>query len=975
MKDGFVFLLLFLLTGQAIHGQEYPYRHFTMGDGLVHSTVYRIYQDKRGFLWFSTDYGASMFNGKTFKNYTEENGLSYKCVLSTSEDERGNILACTYKGGVTIINDTSVKPWTIAHGSIPRQMIYTLPYKDKVWLVALDDGGAKAFLVWHDTIYRKPISYEHTDISALKLYRFDDEIIFTTNKGVYKVYNDTAIKPYLSASTAGLKIDDIKKDKKGGYWVGMENRLMYVYKDSILRSYDYKGATEDILVDRNNTAWVATESGDVFLVDDKGIRNIITQLKIARRLVLTDLFEDSEGNIWMGTQGQGVFRLNSLDIYNYPAENNKINNYCNAITPVSNDEIWTGSFGTISSWKNDELKAIPSSLKPSEFIYFMKKAGDRMLIGVPSRIISKQIMPPYTETDINKDVFGAISFCTGRDGNIVLSSFRNLYNFNNNKLSVFDSSGFLNNTRCNFIQYDAEGRLWISTDSIAVTYKNGRYDYPTVPGYGHPFKPGRMLLDYKNRMWFSTAYGLVCKDGNSYKIFTKKDGLIANMCRELYEDDAHNLWVSTFNGINIVDLNTLNIREFVVDMAMPEIISLYRLRNKLFIGTIEGLSVVNITPGQNKEFIPPLYITSVKTASGQYNMPGKISLPYNDNKLQIEFAGLSFRYPERVEYRYKIEHIDDTWQLTRNNTVELSSLPPGHYKFVVNARLINGTWSKDVVLPIVVATPFWRTWWFISLAVILAVALIYFLLKWRITATEARKRRQLHTINKIIYLKQQALSALINPHFIFNCMNSIQHYLHKQDHELANIYLSDFASLIRMTMQNAQEVFIDLQKEIERLKLYLGLERLRIGEENLAYEIIVDQRLDTYEVRIPNMILQPYIENAIWHGIMPKNGQGKIWIRFEMIDEKNLKISIQDDGVGIKKTTDKNPAHKSLGMKLTETRLELLHKLLDEYYKVSVHPVIDADGKTTGTIVEIFLPYKPDEKDIQLLEAESLKNE
>lgn len=965
MKSGLLFFFTILVTCMA-HAQEYPYRRYTMEDGMVHSTVYRIYQDRKGFLWFCTDYGISMFNGKTFKNYGEEQGLTHKCALSVSDDDKGNKYVCTYKGAITVINDSEVRPWTLKNGDVFRRGLYTLPYRDKIWVISYTNDGTRLFLVKNDSIRKISVRWHNEDVDVNKIDRFGDEILFTTAKGVYKVYNDTLVLPYLAKHLGGQKIDNIRKDDKGGYWAGVENSIKYIHNDSVKRSYTYKGGTNDILIDRNKTVWASTENGDVYLINDTGIRNIVPQLKISRRLVLTDLFEDSEGNIWMATQGLGVFRINSLDICNYPAEYNKINNYCNALAGVGS-EVWTGSFGTISIWNHGNLNAVSTALKPSEFVYFIKNVNSRLYIGSANRLMVKETNPPYKETYISKDT-GAISFCRDLNGDVLVSGFTNLYRLKNDRMVRFDSTGFWDNKRCNVLEYDLDGTLWVSTDSCVIACQNRRYSYPEVPGFGYVFKAGKILRDHMGRMWFSTANGLICKDKNGYRVFTVKDGLVANMCRELYEDGDGNLWVSTFNGINVVDLNTLKITEFVVNMSMPEIISLHKYGDNLLIGTIEGLSVVNIQANADKGFIPPLFITSVKTSAGNIDMPWKVVLPYDDKKLQVEIAGLSYRYPERVEYRYRIRNLDNKWQYTKNNTIELSALPPGNYNFIVNTRLAGGNWSRDVALGIVVKTPFWMTWWFRALAGILILLVIFFGLKKWITAAESKKRNQLHALNKIIYLKQQALSALINPHFIFNCMNSIQHYLHQKNHELANSYLADFASLIRMTMENAQEVFISLDKEIERLRLYLSLEKLRIGE-GLTSRIIIDPDADLQRIRIPNMILQPYVENAIWHGIMPKKSAGEIIVEFRVTGEQ-LKIIVRDDGIGIKKTEQVKPSgHRSLGMKLTETRLALLNKLLDEYYNVTAYPIIE-NGETKGTIVEITMPVSPDERDIKMLEAE-----
>jgi LytS/YehU family sensor histidine kinase len=192
--------------------------------------------------------------------------------------------------------------------------------------------------------------------------------------------------------------------------------------------------------------------------------------------------------------------------------------------------------------------------------------------------------------------------------------------------------------------------------------------------------------------------------------------------------------------------------------------------------------------------------------------------------------------------------------------------------------------------------------------------------------------------------------------------------MNKNDSDLANTYLSDFATLIRMTMENTQKAFIPINEEIERIRLYLSLEELRFGE-GLKHAIYIDSGLDT-ALSIPNMILQPYIENAIWHGIMPNSGNGKILVSFLKQSENEIKITIEDNGVGIingnrkKKASDK----RQFGMRLTEERLNLLRELLHQVYSVTVRELIDENHQTTGTIVEIILPSHPNEKEMELIQ-------
>lgn len=961
MKRALLYTILFV-TFTSAFAQEFPVRQYNMKDGLLHATVYDIFQDKKGFIWLCTDYGLSKFNGSFFTNYTEKDGLSNKTIQSISEDENGDKYLSTYKGGISVVKGNNIQKLQLSHGSIPSNITYTVGDKNNIYTVGLT-GGRRLYRI-HDNKIAE-ISFPVTGATPYRLYRYGADVLVATSNGIYKIQNETSLVAYMPQVFGGKFINDIKPGRDNSYWVAAEGKVYKVQGQQIVSTYSHQGTAANILADKNENIWITTDEREFYIIKDGEVSNITSFFRIPR-IYITDIFEDNEGNIWIATQGLGVFRINSFDVINFPASE-KINIYCNSIAVVDSN-IWTGSIGTVSVYdkKGMDIAPLQTKLSHNEFVYFVRKIGNKVYIGTPSRFIAKDTRPPYSETVLNKENMGALSVCEGKNGEILIGSYNGVYKLSNGQVTLFDSIAFTRGRRCEYLAYDAAGALWIATDSNIVKYENGTCTYPQVPGWDHSFRVGRMLLDKNGRMWFSTPNGLVCKTGTDYRVFGIKDGMSDSSCRELFADDHGKLWVSTFSDVNIIDLATLDIDELIVEIKFSEILSLSKLNNQLFVGTIEGMSVINIAKQGAKPLHHPIYITSVRTEDSTYQMPQRINLAYDNNKLEISFAGLYYRYPEKVEYRYRINNMDTGWQVTRSNSIELSAIPGGSYEFLLSSRLENGEWSDPVVLPIVIATPFWKTWWFLAIVFIAVIAVVYIIIKKIITISEKNKREKLLILNKINYLKQQALSALINPHFIFNCMNSIQHFLNKKDNDMANVYLSDFAGLIRMTMENAQKVFISLEEETARIELYLALEKLRIGD-RLEYEVSVASELRARNIRIPNMILQPYIENAIWHGIMPNKGSGKILVSFEPKDDTSLKIIIKDNGVGIGAARQQErKQHKSLGMKLTENRLNLLNQLLNEYYTVNV---LKPENEK-GTIIEIILPYHPNERDMNLLEEE-----
>lgn len=966
-------LFIFFAAMHRLTAQEYPLQHYSIKEGLPHVTVYRIFQDKKGFLWFSTNYGVSKFDGKTFRNFSSKDGLSNNVIMSVSENDKGDIFISTHRGGVNILSESGIRQFGVTSGSMPKTVAYTYPCKNRLWIISFISGN-RLFLADKNRVKPVFVKNEHgKEANIYRIYHSDNDILFATSDGVYKVRNDTEVVPFL---LKGEHVADVKKDKKNGYWLALKTKVVHVCNNIVTEQYQLKPGNDigDLLVDRHNNVWVAANPSELYLIRNNELSDVRQCMDIPK-VFITNLCEDYEGNIWIATHGNGLYRLNSLEGFNYTVRQGHINSYCTAIVPGLQDELILGSFGKLSRLKNGILETISSSLISTEFIYFIERINGKFYIGAPYRLLCKEMSPTYSERKINKEQFGAISICQYKGGQILVGTYDNLYKLNGDSLVVFDSSGIFKDKRCNYIFYDND-ILWVLTDSGTIRYEKGHGTYQVVPGYDHAFTCGKILKDRHNRIWFSTREGLVCKDGNDFRVYTIKDGLADDLCKYLYEDDSGNLWVSTGNNrVNIVNLRTLEIKELILDIDLTEILCLYRRKNKLFIGTIEGLSLIDLSQKMTNDALVPTYILSVKTPDSQYISPSAINLGYKSNKLQIEFIGINFRHPENVEYRYMIRNLDDVWRITKNASIELSSLPGGNYTFLLSSRLKNGRWGPVVTMPLSIAIPLWQQTWFIAAFIVFAIVVVYLVSRKLVIVSEKKKNEQLLILNKITYLKQQALGALMNPHFIFNCMNSIQHYLNKNDKESANIYLSDFASLIRMTMEDAQKAFITLEKEILRLNLYLSLEQLRFGHK-LQYQMFIDDNIDTHAIRIPNMIIQPYIENAILHGIMPKKGNGKIFVSFKWMNENEIRVIVEDNGVGLNYDARNRVAahHSPLGMKLTHERLKLLRKFLGQHYDVHITEMFTDENVVSGTEVEIILPVNPDEKNISLLEDELKKH-
>ncbi|MFT4602797.1 MAG: hypothetical protein ACI857_002984, partial [Arenicella sp.] len=350
-------------------------------------------------------------------------------------------------------------------------------------------------------------------------------------------------------------------------------------------------------------------------------------------------------------------------------------------------------------------------------------------------------------------------------------------------------------------------------------------------------------------------------------------------------------------------------------------------------------------------------------------IPTSITLPYNQNHLTFDFIGINLKDPESVLYEYRLLGANYGWSpLSSTNSATYSSIPPGDYNFELRATNKNFNWTAVESIHITINSPFWKTWWFIILIFISLSGIILLIFRSRIRSIKQKQENEkLGFKNRLLFLEQQSLNASMNRHFIFNSLNSIQYYINSSDKRSANKYLSSFAKLIRKNLDSstANNFIVTLQEEVDRIQLYLSLEKMRF-QEKFDYVLDVSSSIDTEGIEIPSMILQPFVENAIIHGVLPLERKGLITVRI-FNEFGDIVFEVIDNGTGIDNTLKNKKVsvagdHESKGMEITNRRIELLRKLTgDNLLIVGPFQMNDSEGNCQGTKVIIKMGVPSDE--------------
>jgi hypothetical protein len=471
--------------------------------------------------------------------------------------------------------------------------------------------------------------------------------------------------------------------------------------------------------------------------------------------------------------------------------------------------------------------------------------------------------------------------------------------------------------------------------------------------------------DRRENVYVGTYDGLniIGKDGK-IRIINKENGLRHPRVDNLVFDNDGYLWITNFNSLIRYDPVANSFRYFDerngVNNAGFSITTNCITRNgELIFGNNKGLLFVNpqeVLPAIDKN---PIRIRRIYADKGYELLDSKqtVRLTHDQARLSLYYSASGLVGENRMLYQYKMEGWDTGWSFPTKIHEVNYSLGPGKYVFRVMASYNEGSWNgQENAITIIVAPPFWQTWWFTVLLLSLTSCIIYFFVKRRIRSikTKALIRQQMAE------LEGKALRAQMNPHFIFNSLNAIQELIVTENYSASYDYLSKFSKLLRLVLNNSEKNFILLKDEIEMNQLYLQLESLRF-KQSFHYEINIEDCIDTDSILFPSLLIQPFIENAIWHGLMHKEGEKKLLIRFSLVNNR-LYCFITDNGIGRAKSAEikarkLGAAHfSSKGMQLAAQRIGVLQQSGHTGMGMTITDLYDDNDQPAGTRIEIVIP-------------------
>jgi ligand-binding sensor domain-containing protein len=495
----------------------------------------------------------------------------------------------------------------------------------------------------------------------------------------------------------------------------------------------------------------------------------------------------------------------------------------------------------------------------------------------------------------------------------------------------------------------------------------------TIPNitkpWQHFFNNPMYKLDDNDHLWVATNQVIYIYEPTQLRLIDsirqEDDSYVLQLCNV---EGAGMMCVLYSGGVKIYDYARhrqfhLDRRDGLVTNTLNT--SIACVNRVLFVGSFDFLQYLGLDKILANSTSRKCYLSSISI----FDQPLKtdtipeflrvLKLSHKQNFIKLSFSSAEFEIPENIEYRYRLSSINKNWVYTNylNRTISYNNLSPGHYTFYTSIKNKDGSWTDNPApLQLTIKPAWWQTTLFSVFLFLSLLLLAFAMIRWRIkTVRRQEQRRSLHE-KELLELEAKALRAQMNPHFVFNCLNSIKSLIQEHQEEKAITYLTTFSKLIRTLFNNADKKEISLFDEIETCKLYLQLESMRF-DAKFSYKVTIDETIDLKSVQIPALIIQPFIENAIWHGIVPKGNGGKVELAVRMIGN-NVQISIEDDGIGREASTQNKSistkAHQSKGINLTQSRLELDNLLRQRQARLETIDKKD-ENESTGTKVIITI--------------------
>ena len=951
------FIFLFLLN-ISLHAQDNLFLRYADYRGLYSRVNYKISQDVNGYILLGTDNGLYTYDGTSFEKLGKGTEIENKEILEATPLNNGDIFVSSYySNNVYVLRDNK----GTKHNQ-PFLKKYYFENSNQYEINAVDKANSVVYFTRREAGENRFLRYSKGKISEIKIPFGRIEYFDYSTGNIYlsmidKSNIETKYLFQYNIHTHKRKVFNFDQKKYGNFIARGENCIL-TWKDNIVYYFDYI----------------------------KGEIKLNSKLNFNHRLESINLTIDSRGNVWVYNLIRGAWYYNLANKKNGIVEPRKFlqDETINHLFIDKDKNAWLSS-------KNNGVFYLPSRLYEQyitqnkepflEYVSSIKGYNNKLYLGIQnSGFAIYDNQNKITKQNFDKDIDETRDLLVYKD-QVFVSDYKGpFFQYNLKTKKVKESPWVFVKSIYPFTKDDILITNFLGAHRYNI--KTGEYSkisklksYTAIPFHKDSIFNGNFKDLYKvninnqtetlflKEMYFneivplskdlyagaSNTKGVIIFNRNKIiKVINTSNGLKDNQILSLNVEDKNMIWASSTQGLYRITLSpTIQIRNFsVADGLFSNIVNAsFTKGDSIYIGTKNGLNAFKIDNLLNDQELSTKkpFIHAIEINNTIYQNKDSIVTTYHDNTVRIRMSFLDYASMGRVRYKYRMTGVNDNWTISSNNTIAYSSLNPGTYRFEVYGISASNLESKEFASFLLIVKPlFWQTWWFRIFTVLLLVGLGIFLF-W---AYRENRLRGIKYDQKISELELQAIKSQINPHFIYNCLNSIQYLIYKKSFDDADRYLAVFSKMVRSTLHYSERTFLPIDDEVEYIKIYLEMEKMRF-KDNFTFDIIVEPEVDRSRL-VPTLLLQPYVENALKHGISSIDRPGRIEITFYQ-NEDGVGINIFDNGSGY------NPKHNTdegghLGLKLSEKRIETYNTL----FKTDISMSLSTE-KDHFTLIQIFI--------------------
>lgn len=949
-----IVLISILINPGILLSQDPPYYKYGIQHGLPSNEIYEMLVSKDGHIWLGTESGFVKFNGTQFKHIKPESGEEMS-ITQLYEHPSTGIYGRTFDGRLFLVIRDSVFQLPVQNSLIEYKIL-----NDKIYYIT------------------------QNQLITTDLFGKNESITYTSDENLSYVINDSLLLSY--TKLINIKSNNQYQLPKGSSqrYLKLQNEiLVFGHQNTDVNVFNKDGYFEPYPLLHNQSFDICAKTNikeinkEIFITSFCGTYLYFKKRKIFSNYVITDIITDREGNYWFSTLGDGLILVPFIEILEYKRNTSTLKNRPDKIIVDKKGDIYIMGVGHLYRIKNntiilETLHTLPTKKEcqsviydePLNKIYFESGGFYEWDLNNPEKF--PDLIGDINAKNIHKtplgylirgwNFFGILSssdIIKNEKNWIIQYLSENYQEFRSFKLYSFRNLP-IENTRARFATYLKETDTYVLGYVDKLIELNEKYGAKEIKYNDTSIKITAIYPFKKHYLVGARNIGLLSiKTGDKPRLLIKSN-FFGNKNISKIEIRNNHLWIMISDRLLSIDLKTnkINLLNSRIGIDDFEYRDFNFDDNHVWISTHN--SILQIPENINTENkIPPLLTEINLSSNGSKITPfNKGSFNYKNNDLQIDFYGINFRNRGKYVFKSFLKGYDREEQTIPAfiGNIHYKLLPPGDYELKIYAENSDGYKSEAFYYSFKIRSPFWQEAWFYVLLVLTVAAASYLIGFFYVRSV--RKRN--HLEKRLLESRLTSLKAQMNPHFIFNALGSIQYLVLQGDIKNANAYLGKFSKLMRMVLDASDLKSITLSEEIVILNLYLELEKLRMGE-SFNYKITTGKEIRSEVVHVPPLLLQPYIENAVRHGLLHKQGEKLINISFIVNNGNNELICIiNDNGIGREEAGKlKEKSHRSFSSKANLARLQLYHQRYPGYFNIHYK---DFKGEQTGTEVVITLP-------------------